>query len=51
MPVAMGVIRKVEAPVYENEMEAQIEKIQKTRKISCVDDLLRSGNIWEVKNN
>lgn len=51
MPVAMGVIRKTGAPVYDLEMEAQIKKIQKTRKISCVDELLRSGNIWEVKNN
>jgi 2-oxoglutarate ferredoxin oxidoreductase subunit beta len=51
MPVAMGVIRKVEAPVYDLEMEAQIKKIQKTRKITSADELLRSGNTWEVKNN
>ena len=51
MPVAMGVIRNVEAPVYENEMERQINKIRNNRKISCVNELLRSGNTWEVKNN
>ena len=50
-PVAMGVIRKVEAPVYDNEMEKQIKNIQKSRKISCIDELLKSGNTWEINNN
>lgn len=50
-PVAFGVIRAVEAPVYDIEMEAQIKEIQKTRKISCMDELLNSGNTWEVKGN
>jgi 2-oxoglutarate ferredoxin oxidoreductase subunit beta len=51
MPVALGVIRKVEAPVYEIEMEKLIKKVQQNRKISCVDELLKSGNTWEVNNN
>ncbi|WP_167606867.1 2-oxoacid:ferredoxin oxidoreductase subunit beta [Maribellus sediminis] len=50
-PVAFGVIRAVPAPVYDVEMEAQINEIQKTRKITCVDDLLKSGNTWEVTGN
>jgi 2-oxoglutarate ferredoxin oxidoreductase subunit beta len=50
-PVAMGVIRKVEALVYDNEMEKQIKTIQKSRKIRCIDELLRSGNTWEINNN
>ncbi len=50
-PVAFGVIRSVTAPVYDVEMEAQIEEVQKTRKITCVDDLLQSGNTWEVTGN
>lgn len=47
-PMAFGVIRSVSAPVYDREMEKQINQIQETRKISSVDDLLRSGNTWEV---
>ncbi len=47
-PVAMGVIRSVEAPVYDIEMEKQIEEVQKTRKVSKVEELLLSGNTWEV---
>ena len=51
MPVAFGVIRAVPAPVYDVEMEAQIEEVQKTRKVTCVDELLNSGNTWEVTGN
>ncbi len=47
-PIAMGVIRSVDAPVYDQEMKRQIEDVQKTCKISNVDELLRSGNTWEV---
>jgi len=48
-PVAMGVIRSVQTPVYDQEMAAQISAIQEKRKITCMDDLLMSGNTWEVK--
>lgn len=51
MPVALGVIRSVDAPVYDTEMVAQIKHVQETRKITCVDDLLQSGNTWEVTEN
>ncbi len=50
-PVAFGVIRSVTAPVYDIEMEAQIAQVQQNRKITCVDDLLKSGNTWEVTGN
>lgn len=51
MPVAFGVIRSVTAPVYDTEMTAQIEQVQKSRKVTCVDELLNSGNTWEVTGN
>jgi 2-oxoglutarate ferredoxin oxidoreductase subunit beta len=47
-PVAMGVIRSVEAPVYDQEMAKQIEAVQEKRKVTCVDELLQSGNTWTV---
>jgi len=50
-PVAFGVIRNVDAPAYDVEMTAQIKKIRKTRKISSVEELLNSGNTWEVEEN
>ncbi len=50
-PVAFGVIRSVPGLVYDTEMEAQIKDVQQKRKISNMDELLRSGNTWEVKGH
>ena len=47
-PIAMGVIRSVEAMVYDQEMKKQIETVQQKRKITSVDQLLQSGNTWTV---
>lgn len=50
MPVALGVIRDVEAPTYEIEQAKQIEMVQsKTPKRSFEEFLLSSSNVWEVK--
>jgi 2-oxoglutarate/2-oxoacid ferredoxin oxidoreductase subunit beta len=49
MPVAFGVIRAVDSLVYDEAMEEQIAEVQATRKITCMDELLHSGNTWEVK--
>lgn len=48
LPVALGVIRSVEAPVYDRAVETQIEEVQSRTKIKCVDDLFKSGNTWQV---
>lgn len=47
-PVAMGVIRSVDAPVYDQEVVKQIDEVQAKRRVSKVEELLRSGNTWEV---
>jgi 2-oxoglutarate/2-oxoacid ferredoxin oxidoreductase subunit beta len=47
-PVAMGVIRAVAAPVYDQMMEKQITDVKRKAKIRSVDELLNSGNIWVV---
>jgi len=47
-PVAIGVIRSVDDTTYEDELEKQIAAVKATTKIKCVDDLLYSGDIWEV---
>lgn len=51
MPVAFGVIRSVPALVYDTEMVAQINQVQESRKVTCVDELLQSGNTWQVTGN
>lgn len=47
-PIAMGVIRAVDAPVYDQELVKQIETVSAKRKINNVTELLNSGNTWEV---
>jgi 2-oxoglutarate ferredoxin oxidoreductase subunit beta len=47
-PVALGVIRSVPGPTYERSLGDQIEEVQKTAKIKCMDDLLMSGSTWNV---
>ena len=48
-PVAVGVIRNVESGTYERKMEEQIRQVQEESEYKNVDDLLNSGNTWEVK--
>lgn len=50
LPVAFGVIRNVTKEIYEFEMDEQISEIQQAPHIESVDELLNSGNTWEIKN-
>ena len=49
MPIALGVIRDVEAPCYDRAVEAQIEEIQQKNPIRKLHDLLIQGDVWEIK--
>ncbi len=48
-PVALGVIRDAEALVYDQCVQLQIEGIQEQSDIKSFDDLVRSGDTWEVE--
>ncbi|SFE09411.1 2-oxoacid:ferredoxin oxidoreductase subunit beta [Thermophagus xiamenensis] len=48
-PVALGVIRDAEAPVYDQCFIEQMDKIKKESKIKSFRDLVTSGDVWEVK--
>lgn len=48
-PVALGVIRSVKAPVYDQCVEHQLEEVQAVSKIKSLTDLIHSGDVWEVK--
>lgn len=48
-PVALGVIRSVQGPTYETDVETQINEVRKTSGINCMDDLLNSGSTWKVE--
>lgn len=49
LPVALGVIRDVEAPVYDVEVEKQIAEVQTVKPVRKLHDFLMSGEVWEVK--
>ncbi|MGL5937954.1 MAG: 2-oxoacid:ferredoxin oxidoreductase subunit beta [Phocaeicola sp.] len=48
-PIALGVIRDVEAPVYDTEVEKQIEEVKQKRSYRNFQELLMTNEIWEVK--
>lgn len=47
LPVALGIIRDVKAPVYDLEIEKQIEEVKAKKKERTLKDFLMSGNVWE----
>ncbi len=47
-PVAMGVIRAAPADSFDSLSEKQLEQAKRDSKIQSVNDLLRSGNTWEI---
>ncbi len=49
LPVALGVIRDVEAPVYDQEVENQIKEVQARNQTRKLTDFLMQGEVWEVK--
>lgn len=49
LPVAMGVIRDVDASVYDVEFHGQINANKEEARFKKVDDLFFSGNTFEIK--
>ena len=48
-PIALGVIRDVEAPTYDEAVNAQIEELKTQKKYHNFSELLETNDIWEVK--
>ena len=49
LPLAIGVIRDVEAPVYDQEVAHQVEEVKKKNGFTSLRELILSGDVWEVK--
>ncbi|MBP1629631.1 MAG: korB [Bacteroidetes bacterium] len=47
-PMAFGVIRAVSQPTYNQMFEKQMAEEKENGRIKCVDDLLNSGDTWEM---
>ncbi|TRX72321.1 2-oxoacid:ferredoxin oxidoreductase subunit beta [Carboxylicivirga sp. M1479] len=48
-PVALGVIRSVEAPVYDQCVTEQLAAVQEKSTIKSFTDLIHSGDVWDVE--
>ena len=48
-PIALGVIRSALFPTYDDLVEEQIQRSKANTTIKTVDDLLNSGDTWEIK--
>ena len=48
-PIALGVIRDVEAPTYDDGVYAQIEEVSGMKKYHNFEELLMTNDTWEVK--
>ena len=48
-PIALGVIRDVEAPTYDEAVEAQIAEVSAQKKYHNFEELLMTNDTWEVK--
>jgi len=48
LPLALGVIRMAKRPTFDDLIDLQIQKAKEESTISCVDDLLNSGTVFEI---
>lgn len=48
-PVALGVIRDVDAPTYDDAVNQQTEEVKAAKKYHNFAELLETNDIWEVK--
>lgn len=48
-PVALGVIRDVEAPTYDDAVHAQLDEVKAKKPYHTFAELLETNDIWEVK--
>ncbi len=49
LPLAIGVIRDVEAPTYNDEVSAQVESVRARKGFDSLRSMILAGETWEVK--
>ncbi|MDR2148725.1 MAG: 2-oxoacid:ferredoxin oxidoreductase subunit beta [Tannerella sp.] len=49
LPVALGVIRDVEAPTYDESVQNQIKEVQAKKPQRTLQEILLGGETWEIK--
>ena len=48
-PEAIGIFRQIDAPVYDDQLNAQVDAAQQAAPDAKLNDLFNSGNTWEVE--
>ena len=48
LPLALGVIRDVEAPSYDEALTEQVEAVRSSKGFTCLRDMIMSGETWQV---
>ncbi|MEE0978330.1 MAG: hypothetical protein UH625_02870, partial [Muribaculaceae bacterium] len=49
LPLAIGIIRDVEAPTYNDEIDQQVETVRAKKGFDSLRDMILAGETWEVK--
>ncbi|MDE6544887.1 MAG: 2-oxoacid:ferredoxin oxidoreductase subunit beta [Paramuribaculum sp.] len=49
LPLAIGVIRDVEAPVYNEDVDRQVEEVKAAHGFDSLRSMILAGETWEVK--
>lgn len=49
LPLAIGVIRDVDAPTYDAEVAAQVEQVRERKGFHSLREMILAGDTWEVK--
>ena len=49
LPMAVGVIRDVEAPVYDEEVNRQVEEVRARKGFTALRDMILAGDTWTVE--
>ena len=49
LPLATGVIRDVEAPTYNDEIDRQVEEVRARKGYKCLREMLLAGDTWTVE--
>ncbi|MDE7411933.1 MAG: 2-oxoacid:ferredoxin oxidoreductase subunit beta [Paramuribaculum sp.] len=49
LPLAIGVIRDVDAPTYNDDVHRQIHDVQSAKGFRSLRDMILAGDTWEVK--
>ncbi len=49
LPIALGVIRDVEAPSYDSAVGDQVAEVRSRKGFTSLRDMILAGDTWEVK--